>query len=173
MIHNKSLILTLLVVLSGSATPAESTTTATARIGNTSVFMSVPEGWEQQKFSVTYQGARPLFALAPTGSKPPEQDLAGSFYVLVAYFPKRGPISAQQRWGIDGPPMSELPRIYGLPEWSLFERRHDLSAFTPVGGDVLIIHVHVPDEANHARSKEMLMQIVKSYREDRAREPAP
>jgi len=69
--------------------------------------------------------------------------------------------------------MSDLPRIYGLPEWSLFERPHDFSAFTPVGGDVLIIHVHVPDENNYARSKEMLMQIVISYREARTREPAP
>jgi hypothetical protein len=173
MIRTKSLMLTLLVVLSGSATPAESTKTATAHLGSTSVFLTIPEGWEQQKFSLTYQGASPLFALVPTGSKPPEQDLAGSFYVLVGYFPKRRPYSAQQRWAIDGAPMSELPLIYGLPEWSLFERSHEISAFAPVGEDALIIHVHVPDGNDYARSKEMLMQIVKSFREERTREPTP
>src|SRR5689334_14847999 len=98
MSDGKSLVLTLVLVLSGSAAPAESPRTATALLGTSSVFMAIPEGWEQQEFSITYQGARPLFALAPTGSRPPVQDLAGALYILVAYFPKQGPVTAQRRW---------------------------------------------------------------------------
>jgi len=177
MIRTKSLTLALLLVLSGPATPAESTNTVLSRLTNRSFSIDIPEGWEKQKLSSFHQGSAPLFDLVPIGSGRPEEDPTVRFYIRVAYYQKRltvtGPDTAGRRWKAMGPAMSELPGIFGLPDWKFFGLGQELAAFASVGSDVLLFDLQAPDEKYYAQGKEVLVGILKSYRETRAGEPAP
>jgi hypothetical protein len=167
MIGTKSLSIVLLTVLSSAATSAEIPRATVSRLTSTSFSLEIPNGWEKQKLTGSHQGSTPLYDLVPTGSGSPSENSASKFYIRVVYYPNRVPIAAKLRWDSKNPPMPELSRLDGLPDWSAFGFAPNIvkTAFMPIGGDVLVVDLNAPDQARYAQGQKVLLDLLKSYRE--------
>lgn len=178
----KSLLPCLLAFASGVAIPAEGLRTVLTRVGNASFSIEIPKGWEMYKRTGSTKTEVPLFDLAPTGSKPPEEyPGATTLSITAAYYRDRTPIAAWLRWEAGAvipekppgtgntralPASTELARIEGLPTWSVYGYDQKLrSAYVQLGNNVLLFQVRHRGDEQAAQGEKVLLEVLRSYRE--------
>jgi hypothetical protein len=178
----KSLILCLLMCASSAANPAESTRAVLTRVGNASFWIDIPEGWDMFKRTGSTKTDTPLFDLAPSGSKSPDEyPGATTLSITAAYYPNRTPIAAWLRWEAGAavpkqppgagntrelPSSTELPRLEGLPNWSVYGHDQKLrSAYIQIGNNALLFQLRYRGDEQAAQGEKVLLAVLKSYRE--------
>jgi hypothetical protein len=159
------LLLALLAFGSSTTMSAESARTILSNLGRASFRVDIPEGWERRKATAPYQASTPLFDLVPIGATPQQESPNATFVsIKAAYYPNRTPVAARLRWEPKGGPVTELPRIDGLPSWSMFSGI-GVTAFAPIGDDVVLFSLLCSGEQLCTMGKKVLLEILASYRE--------
>jgi len=183
----KNLLICLFAFISSAAVPAEGSRSVLTRVGSASFWIDLPGGWEMHKRKGSSRTEMPLFDLAPAGSKPPEEyPGATTLSITAVYYPNRTPLAAWLRWEAGAaipkqppetgntrelPSSTELPRIDGLSEWSLYGYGKTLgSAYVQIGNNALIFQLRYRGDVQAAQGQKVLLEVLKSYREARAGE---
>ena len=159
------------LVASCLALSAEAPLSTLGHVRDSSFSIDVPMGWKV----VEGGGSNHVFSLVPNsptenGSAP---QLTFAYYtkeMLLGGNAKNRFIAANRLVDPDAK-LVELPYIQGLGAWTFLERvggkggRTDVTAYTNIGLDILWVSLSAPEGEPYLRSKERLLQVLRSYRE--------